>query len=50
MLILDNLFLNINITRSFLVLNIIIYGITHKNIIRFPPDLIKIKDYNRLYL
>jgi hypothetical protein len=50
MLILNNLFLNINIARALLVLNVIIYGIIRKNVTGFPPDLIKIKDYNRLYL
>jgi hypothetical protein len=50
MLILDNLFLNINIARALLVLNVIIYGIIRKNVTGFSLDLIKIKDYNHLYL
>jgi hypothetical protein len=50
MLILDNLFLNINITRALLVLNVIIYDIARKNAAGFPPNLIKIKDHNRLNL
>jgi hypothetical protein len=50
MLVLDNLFLNINIARALLVLNIITYGIIRKNAAGFPSDLIKIKNYNRLYL
>jgi hypothetical protein len=50
MLFLDNLFLNINITRAFLVLNITSCGIIRKNAAGFPFDLVKIKNYNRLYL
>jgi Transposase IS4 len=49
-LVLDNLFLNINVARALLVLNIITYGIIRKNAAGFPFNLIKIKDYNRLYL
>jgi hypothetical protein len=50
MLILDNLFLNIDVTRFLLVLNIASYDIIRKNAAGFPSDLIKIKNYNRLYL
>jgi hypothetical protein len=50
MLILDNLFLNIDVTRALLVLNIAICGITRKNVAGFPSDLIEIKNHNRLYL
>jgi hypothetical protein len=49
-LILDNLFLNINVARAFLVLNIASYGITRKNAAGFSFDLIKIKNHNCLYL
>ena len=50
MLILDNLFLNIDITRALLVLNIATYSITRKNATRFLSNLIKVKNHNRLYL
>jgi Transposase IS4 len=50
MLILNNLFLNLDVTRALLVLNVTTCGITRKNAAGFPPDLIKIKDHNRLYL
>jgi hypothetical protein len=43
MLVLNNLFLNINITRALLVLNITNYGIIRKNVIGFSFDLVKIK-------
>jgi hypothetical protein len=49
-LILDNLFLNIDVARAFLVLNIASCGITRKNAAGFPSDLVKIKDHNYLYL
>jgi hypothetical protein len=50
MLVLDNLFLNVNVARALLVLNIASYGIIRKNAAGFPSDLVKIKNYNRLYL
>jgi hypothetical protein len=50
MLILKKPFLNINIARALLVLNVIIYGTARKNAAGFPSNLIKIKDHNRLYL
>jgi hypothetical protein len=50
MLILNNLFLNVNIARALLVLNIINYDIIRKNAAGFPFDLVKIKNHNRLYL
>jgi hypothetical protein len=49
-LVLDNLFLNIDVARALLVLNIAACGTTRKNAAGFPSDLIKIKDHNRLYL
>jgi hypothetical protein len=50
MLVLNNLFLNINIARALLLLNIITYDIIRKNAAGFPPNLIRIKNHNRLYL
>lgn len=46
-LILDNLFLNVNVAR---VLNVACCGTTRKNASGFPLDLVKIKEHNRLYL
>jgi hypothetical protein len=36
MLILNNLFLNINVTRALLMLNVVSYGIIRKNAAGFP--------------
>jgi hypothetical protein len=49
-LILDNLFLNIDVTRAFLLLNVATCDTVRKNAAGFPPDLIRIKNHNRLYL
>jgi Transposase IS4 len=49
-LILDNLFLNIEVAQALLLLNITYCGTTRKNASGFPPNLIKIKEHNRLYL
>jgi hypothetical protein len=49
-LILDNLFLNLDVAKALLLLNITCCGTTWKNASGFPSDLIKIKEHNRLYL
>ena len=49
-LVLDNLFLNIEVAQALLFLNVACCGTTRKNAIGFPSDLIKIKEHNRLYL
>ena len=49
-LVLDNLFLNVEVAQALLVLNIASCGTTRKNASGFPSDLIKIKEHNRLYL
>jgi hypothetical protein len=49
-LVLDNLFLNIDVARALLLLNVATCGITRKNAAGFLPDLIRIKNHNRLYL
>ena len=49
-LVLDNLFLNVEVAQALLLLNIAYCGTTRKNTSGFLPDLIKIKEHNRLYL
>lgn len=49
-LVLDNLFLNVPVARALLFLNVACCGTTRKNASGFPPDLIRIKEHNRLYL
>jgi hypothetical protein len=49
-LVLDNLFLNVNVARALLLLNVATCGTIRKNAAGFPPDLIRIKNHNRLYL
>ena len=50
MLVLNNLFLKVNVARALLLLNVTTYGTTHKNAAGFPSDLIRIKNHNQLYL
>jgi hypothetical protein len=49
-LVLDNLFLNLEVAQALLFLNVACCGTTRKNAVGFPPDLVKIKEHNRLYL
>jgi len=50
MLVLNNLFLNVDVMPAFLLLNVATCDIARKNVAEFPLNLIKIKTYNRLYL